>query len=188
LHTWPYNFLPHFHEFPFGVCCFNCLIYKVGMQIINMSWSCCVCMVLYRIQSSANDLVFEATDSGRSFIKMRKSSGPSTDPCGTPLTTCSWLEISPSNNTCWFLLLSSQLYKVRDKVMIDTQYQCLYVFPLSVIHWYRWINIRKIWKTYFYIKVLISTLLALWINFKCFASPVMKIMLLSWNQMQGVHR
>ena len=124
----------------------------------NMSWSCCVCMVLYRIQSSANDLVFEATDSGRSFRKMRKSSGPSTDPCGTPLTTGSWLEISPSNNTCWFLLLSSQLYKVRDKVMIDTQYQCLYVFPLSVIHWYRWINIRKIWKTYFYIKVLISTL------------------------------
>jgi len=31
-------------------------------------------MVLYRIQSSANNLVFEATDSGRSFIKMRKSS------------------------------------------------------------------------------------------------------------------
>ena len=55
-------------------------------------------MVLYRIQSSANNLVFEATDSGRSFIKMRKSRGPSTDPCGTPLTTGSWLEISPSNN------------------------------------------------------------------------------------------
>ena len=33
-----------------------------------------------------DNLVFEATDSGRSFIKMRKSSGPSTDPCGTPLT------------------------------------------------------------------------------------------------------
>jgi hypothetical protein len=29
---------------------------------------------------------------------MRKSRGPSTDPCGTPLTTGSWLEISPSNN------------------------------------------------------------------------------------------
>jgi hypothetical protein len=35
----------------------------------------------------------------------RKSSGPSTDPCRTSLTTGSWLEISPSNTTCWFLLL-----------------------------------------------------------------------------------
>ena len=72
LHFPGWNFIPHvsFHS---SRWCRSCC---------NMSQSCCVCMVLYRIQSSANNLVFEATDSGRSFIKMRKSSGPSTDPCG----------------------------------------------------------------------------------------------------------
>ena len=46
-----------------------------------------VLMVRYIRQSSANDLISEFTESGRSFIKRRNKRGPSTVPCGTPEST-----------------------------------------------------------------------------------------------------
>ena len=46
-----------------------------------------VLMVLYMRQSSANNLLSEFTDSGRSFIKRRNKRGPSTVLCGTPEST-----------------------------------------------------------------------------------------------------
>jgi hypothetical protein len=54
---------------------------------------------------------------GRSFMNMRKSSGPKTDPWGTPLTTGSWPDTSPSKATCCILLLKKA----------ETHFQ---VFPL----------------------------------------------------------
>ena len=36
------------------------------------------------MQSSAKSLVLELMSSGRSFIKIKNSTGPRTDPCGTP--------------------------------------------------------------------------------------------------------
>lgn len=38
----------------------------------------------YRTQSSAKRRILDDTLTGRSLIYMRKSSGPSTEPCGTP--------------------------------------------------------------------------------------------------------
>ena len=39
------------------------------------------------IQSSANSLVLDSTQAGKSLMNSRKSNGPNTVPCGTPLMT-----------------------------------------------------------------------------------------------------
>ena len=41
--------------------------------------------------------------SGRSLINSRKSRGPSTEPCGTPLTTGTLSDYNPSTTTLWVL-------------------------------------------------------------------------------------
>ena len=51
------------------------------------------------MQSSANKRVLEMILSGRSFINSRNSKGPSTEPCGTPLTTGTLSEEHPSTVT-----------------------------------------------------------------------------------------
>jgi hypothetical protein len=64
-------------------------------------YSCC--MFLYSIQSSAKSRVLDETDAGRSLMNIKNRRSPNTDHCGTPLTTGSWLDFSPSSKTCWVL-------------------------------------------------------------------------------------
>ena len=51
---------------------------------------------LYITQSSANSRTVDVVCSARSLMKIRKSSGPSTDPCGTPDYTDAGPDVSPS--------------------------------------------------------------------------------------------
>ena len=55
------------------------------------------------MQSSANSLVWELIFSRRSLINIRKSTGPHTDPCGTPFTTGTFSDDCPSTITSWDL-------------------------------------------------------------------------------------
>ena len=52
------------------------------------------------MQSLANRRVLGWTQSGKSFINNRNSSGPRTVPCGTPLMTGMLPEVAPSTKTC----------------------------------------------------------------------------------------
>ena len=54
---------------------------------------------LYIKQSSAKSLTLKDTIDGRSFICKRKSIGPKTVPCGTPESTSTRLEDTPSTTT-----------------------------------------------------------------------------------------
>ena len=60
---------------------------------------------LYTTQSSANSQTVEFVCSARSLMKIRKSRGPSTDPCGTPDFTDAGPDVSPSTTTLWVLPL-----------------------------------------------------------------------------------
>ena len=62
-------------------------------------------IVRYTKQSSANSLTDEVILSVMSLIKIRKSNGPSTVPCGTPEVTGTTLDDTPSTITHCFLLL-----------------------------------------------------------------------------------
>ena len=59
---------------------------------------------LYITQSSANSRTMDVVCSARSLMKIRKSSGPSTDPCGEPDFTDAGPDVSPSTTTLWVLL------------------------------------------------------------------------------------
>ena len=48
------------------------------------------------IQSSANSLVLDSTQAGKSLMNSRKSNGPNTVPCGTPLMTGTLSDVAPS--------------------------------------------------------------------------------------------
>ena len=52
------------------------------------------------MQSSANIRIPDSTQSGRSLIKTRKSRGPKTVPCGTPLSTWMLSDVAPFTVTC----------------------------------------------------------------------------------------
>ena len=54
------------------------------------------------MQSSANSLVIDSTQAGKSFINSGKSKGPNTVSCGTPLMTGTLSEVAPSTTPCWF--------------------------------------------------------------------------------------
>ena len=58
---------------------------------------------LYTMQSSANKRVLEMISFGRSSTNSRNIKGPSTEPCGTPLTTDTLSEEHPSTTTLWVL-------------------------------------------------------------------------------------
>ena len=60
--------------------------------------------VLNKEVSSAKNLTSEFSPCGRSFIEMRKSIGPNTDPCGTPALIDSQPEDWPFKMTLWRLL------------------------------------------------------------------------------------
>ena len=80
----------------------------------RMVQSCLVLICLKRIQSSANRRVLDWTQSGKSFINNRNSSGPRTVPCGTLLMTGMLSEVAPSTKTCW----------VRSARKLQSSYRC----------------------------------------------------------------
>ena len=51
------------------------------------------------MQSSAKSQIPDSTQSGRSLIKRRKSRGPKTIPCGTPLSNWMLSDVAPSTVT-----------------------------------------------------------------------------------------
>ena len=59
--------------------------------------------LLYSLVSSANNLVFDETMSGRSLTYKTKRMGPRTDPWGTPLNTSAQSDRSFLTLTCCFL-------------------------------------------------------------------------------------
>ena len=59
-----------------------------------------VCIFQYTMQSSANSLVLDVTQSGRSLMNNRKKRGPSTVLWGTPLMTGAFSDVAPSTMTC----------------------------------------------------------------------------------------
>ena len=79
--------LAYFKMFVFCYFFLNIYLYmfdKNKLTYLLTLLTLCVLMVLYMRQSSANNLISEFTDSGRSFIKNKKHKGPSTVPCGKP--------------------------------------------------------------------------------------------------------
>ena len=68
-------------------------------------WSSCDSIFLYRRQSSANKRTCDDTAKGKSFIWHKKSRGPKTVPWGTPESTVTLLDDSPSTTTCIYLLV-----------------------------------------------------------------------------------
>ena len=85
------------------------------------SRSCCrtaqslrSCIGLYTMQASANKRILEMILSGRSFMNSRNSKGPSTEPCGTPLTTSTLSEKHTSTVT-----LLGSVKKERSDPLVD---------------------------------------------------------------------
>jgi hypothetical protein len=66
-----------------------------------MMWSSGDLILLYRRQSSANSLVVDLTDDGKSLIKSRNNRGPRTVSWGTPDETVLADDVWPSSTTCW---------------------------------------------------------------------------------------
>jgi hypothetical protein len=64
-----------------------------------MVWSSYVLILLYRRQSSANGLVVDLTDDGKSWIKSRNNRGKRTVPWGTPDETVLADNVWPSSTT-----------------------------------------------------------------------------------------
>ena len=82
------------------------VLLKRRSQVFYQSWSsvrsCCSmvqsCKLLIFIKIlvlSANSLIRTTILSGRSFINIKKSSGPSTMPCGIPLVTALYVDFLP---------------------------------------------------------------------------------------------
>lgn len=65
----------------------------------DTSWS--LVTSRYKTQSSANKLIEDVTQEGKSLINIRKRRGPNTDPCGTPDVTGTKGEKQSFTNTNW---------------------------------------------------------------------------------------
>ena len=72
---------------------------RAARSLCRASWSSTDWMGRYKRQSSANSRTCEVTTLGRSLMWRRNSSGPSTEPCGTPESTDTWLDFLPSTTT-----------------------------------------------------------------------------------------
>jgi hypothetical protein len=84
-------------------CCSHCASLSKSFCSVSQSEKCPI--GLYRIQSSAKSRVCDDTAAGKSLINLRKRRCRRTDPWGTPLTTGSLLDDSPSRTTCCILLI-----------------------------------------------------------------------------------
>ena len=83
-------------------------------------WSLMELISLYSKQSSAKRRTFDVTESGRSFMWHRKSSGPRTVPWGTPESTLVDSDADPSSTTRIVLLVRKLVS--QDKVVPCTPY------------------------------------------------------------------
>ena len=83
----------------------NC-INQVSAHFSKRNKSCCSMLAsdiqsifLYSRQSSANKWHVEFKHKGKSLMNIRNSNGPTTEPCGTPLSTFAGPEVQPSHTT-----------------------------------------------------------------------------------------
>ena len=70
-------------------------------------------MGLYRMLSSAKSLILDWTQSGRSFIKTKKSSGPKTVLWVTRLRTSTLSDVAPSTVTYCVLCVRKALIQSK---------------------------------------------------------------------------
>ena len=70
---------------------------RFSRSFCSLLWSFWLLISRYNKQSSAKSLTDDLTASGRSLLWQRNSMGPSTVPCGTPETTVTCWDDSPSN-------------------------------------------------------------------------------------------
>ena len=62
--------------------------------------------IIYKLVSSANSLIEELIFSTISFIYIKKSKGPSIEPCGTPALIYAQEEVAPGRTAASYLLNS----------------------------------------------------------------------------------
>jgi len=103
----------------------NC-IYHLAAQLLIVSKSSCnsepsswFITTRYNLVSSANFNTLLGRSLSKSFIKMRISTGPSSDPCGTPLHTRLQLEHEPSWQTHCFLSANQARIQLHTKPSIS---------------------------------------------------------------------
>lgn len=84
--------------------------------------SCKLLIAKYTAVSSATRRTWDVIELGRSFIYMRKSKGPSTEPWGTPDVTGTSVEHSPSSKTFCDLPRTKDLIHVT--ACLFTPYSC----------------------------------------------------------------
>ena len=70
---------------------------RFSRSFCSLLWSFWLLISRYNKQSSAKSLTDDLTASGRSLLWQRNSMGLSTVPCGTPETTVTCWDDSPSN-------------------------------------------------------------------------------------------
>ena len=72
---------------------------RASRSACRASWSARLCTGRYMKQSSANNLTWEVTTLGRTFMWIKNSKGPGTVPWGTPDKTLACVEYFPSTST-----------------------------------------------------------------------------------------
>jgi len=99
--VWPICITLHFSTLK-GIC-------QLSDQVHNVDKSCCSILLssafvteLHSFVLSANFSIALIRSQSKSFMKIRKSIGPSTDPWGTPLNTGYHVEKTPSRHTLCF--------------------------------------------------------------------------------------
>ena len=82
---------------------FSCHIFSHSCSWLRSSWrtlqSWTLAICLYITQSSANRQTTDDVCSAKSVMKIGKSSGPNTEPCGTPDFIAAASDVSPSTTT-----------------------------------------------------------------------------------------
>ena len=75
-------------------------------------------MRMYRMQSYAKSLILDWTQSGKSLIKTKNSSGPKTVPYGTLFRTSTLSDVAPSTVTCCALCVRKALIQSKEVPLI----------------------------------------------------------------------
>ena len=89
-------------------------------------------MRLYMMQSSAKSLILDWTQSGRSLIKTKNSSGPKTVPWGTPLRTLTLSDLAPSTVIFCVSVCQKSPYPAKGV----PSYPIMVKFPEQILVWH----------------------------------------------------
>jgi len=92
-----------------SICHLSAQSIIASKSFCNLLLSILSLMHLNILVSSASLNIWPCTFSSKSFINIKNSNGPSTDPCGTPLHTSPQLHHFPFIHTLCFLLLHQSL-------------------------------------------------------------------------------